>query len=458
MPDRRGLATLVAKYGDEARQTDWVTESGKRTAKPGFRAIRATRPEWRLSHREACDLAAWLAMDEPEVVADGEPVTDGGMRVTTEHDGDRLHVSMKGQALVQTLADLIRESDIDLSEWQIARHKINTWTTAMKGDNGPVVVRNWQVEASMEPRRDLEALAALELAGAAYPTPPPPTGPLVSTLIVPDSQHGYRWVGDDRRTLEALHDEAACDIIVQVAARMQPDRIVLLGDMADFAELSTKFPRPPELLGTTQATIRRLHAWIRSIREAAPEADIVYVEGNHEARLRALLVQQAGPIADLAAATETEPAVSVPRLLGLARLGVRYVGPYGQDLYLADARICHGIIVRQRGGATATAVLGEATHTTWYGHVHRAESARRTLHGPSGPRTITAASPGCLCRVDGSVPGVTMRPDWQQGYGIMWQEEGAEYCEVREISRGRTVWDGAVIAGRDTVPVEVPRA
>ena len=37
------------------------------------------------------------------------------------------------------------------------------------------------------------------------------------------------------------------------------------------------------------------------------------------------------------------------------------------------------------------------------GHIHRREYAARTIYGPHGRRTIFAASPGTLCRVDGVV-------------------------------------------------------
>lgn len=319
----------------------------------------------------------------------------------------------------------------------------------MKDAKGrPQVVRNWQVRADFERRMS-------DLAAPVQPVSPlprvqaPERDRPACTLMVPDSQHGFRWSAD-RRRLVALHDRRACDLVVQVAGRLQPDRIVLLGDMMDLAEWSTRYPRPADLRDTTQPTLAEVHAWLASIRQACPGAVIEYVEGNHEERIRRALVESSSPAAGLTAVGDAEPVLSVARLLALDSLGIDYIGPYGADYYLHDAvRITHGDKVRSGGGATAKAVISEATHSTWYGHVHRVELVHRTLHGPDGPRTIHAASPGCLCRIDGGVPGVTARPDWQQGLGVLWWDGEREHAEVRAIHDGRMIWDGVALVGED---------
>ena len=58
-----------------------------------------------------------------------------------------------------------------------------------------------------------------------------------------------------------------------------------------------------------------------------------------------------------------------------------------------------------------------------------------------------ALSPGCLCRVDGAVPGVTLRPDWQQGWGWLARdsERGQVYGAAVPIVEGRTVYRSGLI-------------
>ena len=84
---------------------------------------------------------------------------------------------------------------------------------------------------------------------------------------------------------------------------------------------------------------------------------------------------------------------------------------------------------------TAHKYLDDARVSTIFGHVHRAEHAERTRQTREGPRTITAASAGCLCRIDGVVPStkggidVHGRPvptaeDWQQGFHVVHHQPG----------------------------------
>ena len=66
-------------------------------------------------------------------------------------------------------------------------------------------------------------------------------------------------------------------------------------------------------------------------------------------------------------------------------------------------KVIHGNKVAS-GGSTAHKYLGTEKVSTVFGHVHRREWAERTREDHDGPKTIMAASPGCLARIDGVVP------------------------------------------------------
>ena len=369
----------------------------------------------------------------------------------TAHPDGSMTVNAKGQHLIQNIDQLIEYAEIDLGTWRIERHKVNTWTTPLKSNDGtPQVVRNWQVSATLVRRLDAPVAGRSPVVvGTPSPRLVKPWRPLECAVIVPDSQHGYYW-SEDRQRLIPLHDERACDVVSQLIAHVQPEHVIYLGDMLDLAEWSTRFPRPAEHRDTTQPTLHRMHHWIAEHRASSPGSAFRYMEGNHEARVNRALVETMTHAAGIKAVNDDRKALDVARLLDLDSLDVEYLGPYGADYYLWDTlRITHGEKVRSKGGATAVAVLKEATHSTVYGHVHRLETASRTIHGPGGQRVITAASPGCLCRVDGAVPGVSARPDWQQGVMLAWWDGTHAHIEMVQIVEGRAVWRGDLIEGED---------
>lgn len=84
-----------------------------------------------------------------------------------------------------------------------------------------------------------------------------------------------------------VHD-LECDpfvrrLFITTAARVQPEKIVINGDLFDFYEFSMfgQDPRSWDVIGR----IRWVHEFLRDLRNAAPNAEIILIEGNHEYRL-----------------------------------------------------------------------------------------------------------------------------------------------------------------------------
>ena len=103
--------------------------------------------------------------------------------------------------------------------------------------------------------------------------------------------------------------------------------------------------------------------------------------------------------------------------------------------------------------------LATSKTSVLYGHIHRREWAERSREDFDGPKTIMAASPGCLARCDGSVPstkgGLDLegRPlpiveDWQQGVGVVTYQpgDGEFWYEQVPIHSGRAWWRGKLFA------------
>jgi hypothetical protein len=121
-----------------------------------------------------------------------------------------------------------------------------------------------------------------------------------------------------------IHD-IECDpfwrrCFIDTAKRVQPEKVVINGDALDLPEFG-KYgvdPREWDVIGR----IKWLHAFLEDIRTACPETEIIYIEGNHEARL----------IRHLGEATPALKVVlsdlhgfTVPKLLGLDAYQVNYI-------------------------------------------------------------------------------------------------------------------------------------
>jgi hypothetical protein len=280
-------------------------------------------------------------------------------------------------------------------------------------------------------------------------------GEVRRALLLSDAHFGYErnfktgW-------LKPFHDRRALDMILQVLAS-EPgawDVIAWLGDTLDMAMWTDKFVRSPAYYFTTQPSILEAHWWLRQFREACPKARILLFEGNHEMRLRTALSTHLHEACELRPADELElpPALSAERLLALHKLGIDWVGDYpdGED-WLGGLRLQHGDKARAGPGATAAALAKEGDVDTAFGHVHKPELASRVVKTKEGKRTVRTWCPGCVCHVDGRVPGASKNDHWQNGFGVVEYTEWSWSPMNVEIVDGRAIWDGGIIEGRDRV-------
>ena len=255
-----------------------------------------------------------------------------------------------------------------------------------------------------------------------------------TAVVLPDPQIGYRALGDlPDVELDPFHDEAAMAIAVDVIRAARADVVVNLGDFLDFPEWGT-YEQLPEFQATTQPAIDRAHRFLAEQRAAAgPDAELVLLEGNHDRRLPKAIARNALAALRLRQAEEPDgwPVLSVPHVLRLDDLGVTYVDGYPAAAYWLNDHVAtvHGHKVNS-GGSTAWRVIEDELVSVLFGHVHRVELVVKAARARDGRRTRLAASPGCLCRTDGAVPGAKSSTDlygrpvstvenWQQGVAVV---------------------------------------
>ena len=356
------------------------------------------------------------------------------------------------------IADLLDRNGIDLDE--IGRvQRVSLYQSLTKNDEGEAEIHD---------------LAAVQLSPAWEDGPKwelPNRGPAIrlpkrqakaskatrwsTAAVIPDMQIGYFRLADD--TLEPTHDETAIEVALAIVRDIDPDVVVLHGDNLDLPELG-KYVVTPAYARTTQASIDRATVLCAQLRDAAPRARIVWLAGNHEERLPRHIIQNAVAAFGLRRGAEPDgfPVLSVPFLCRMDEFDVEYVPGYPASAYWINdrLRIVHGDKVNS-SGSTASKYLAREKVSVLYGHIHRREWAEMTREDHDGPRTVLAASAGCLARIDGAVPSVKGgtdldgRPlvryeDWQQGIAVVDYEpgDGAFHLELVPIREGHARWRG----------------
>ena len=256
-----------------------------------------------------------------------------------------------------------------------------------------------------------------------------------TAVIVPDAQIGY--YRDAEGELVSTHDEDAISLCLSMIRDLNPEVVVCVGDMLDAPEFG-KYRLSPAFTLTTQASINRAATFAAELRACAPDAEIVWLAGNHEERITNAALDGLKAAFGLKRGNDTHglPVLSVPFLCRFDDANVRYVPGYPAGNYWINEKIkvIHGNRVKSNG-STAHAYLANEKCSVIYGHIHRREWAERSRDDYDGAKTVMAASPGCLAKTNGAVPstrgGIDLdgRPlnvveDWQQGVGIVTFEPG----------------------------------
>lgn len=222
-------------------------------------------------------------------------------------------------------------------------------------------------------------------------------------------------------------DKAAVAVALQVIASISPAAIVLNGDILDCYQIS-RFSQDPLRKTQLQADIDGCRRCLEEVRDAAPEADIYYTEGNHEERLTHF--KWANPEAS------SLSALTIPALLDLKSLSVQWIGAR-ERLEFGDWVVTHGAMCRSKAGATAQGMIDRYGCSGVSNHVHRlAQVSRRTY-----ARELTWIENGCLCALDMEYLDL---PDWLHGFSVLHADGSQVYPELVNIKNGRTLYRGVV--------------
>ena len=359
------------------------------------------------------------------------------------------------------LADLFERQGINVDEvGKISR--VSLYQSLTKNEEGEAEIHDLAgVQFQFSPKWESGPEWPVIQQGPAIKLPTPKAKTKKATgfktaVVPPDIQIGYYRNRDG--SLEPTHDEKALDVAIRLIEELQPESIICVGDNLDLPEMG-KYLTTPAYQQTTQAAIDRATLFCAQMRAAAPEARIVWLAGNHEERMPKYLLTNAMAAYGLRKgnAPDSWPVLSVPYLCRMDEFGVEYRPGYpASDYWINEKlRVIHGDRVKS-SGSTAHVYLNNEKTSVIYGHIHRIETAFKTREDFDGPRTIMAASPGCLARIDGAIPStkggvdldgrpLTRHENWQQGIGVVTYEDDGNHrftYDVVPIYNGWALYHG----------------
>ena len=134
-----------------------------------------------------------------------------------------------------------------------------------------------------------------------------------------------------------FHDEKVTELVLNWVKEYKPDTIYFNGDIMDCYTIS-RFAQPGLQVGGFHVEIEETLAWLEEFRRASPYSKMVYIEGNHEFRLRALLNNEA-------VALNGVRGLSIPEQLDLDRLNIEYISSPGDKWFSTYVRAFPDMLV-----------------------------------------------------------------------------------------------------------------
>jgi hypothetical protein len=137
--------------------------------------------------------------------------------------------------------------------------------------------------------------------------------------------------------------------------------------------------------------------------------------------------------------------LSLRNLLDLDSFDIEFIEDYpgGQYWINENLRVVHGDYTK------IDTELKNSKVSTIMGHLHRIEKKFKTSHGRDGIDKMFVETVGGLCKIDGTVPGVSKQPDWQQS--ILLVNTVDKFFDTKQIvfHDGRTIHDNKLFVGSD---------
>ncbi len=233
-----------------------------------------------------------------------------------------------------------------------------------------------------------------------------------------------------------FQDRNVCNMALAFIREHKPSTIHLLGDISDFYSVS-RFVKDPLRKEDLQSDLDNTKAFLYKVRDSAPDARIIFSEGNHEFRLRRYLASEARALALL-------DSMKIEKLLGLDELKIMF-RQHDKPYRIGSLLFTHGQLIRKWSAYSARAHFEKYGCCVIHGHSHRLGS----FYHRDVKDTYVAYENGCLCNLN---PDYCTAPDWQHGWSVVWHQKDYFHVEQIAVVKGRYNYHGRVFGRKKFSP------
>lgn len=251
----------------------------------------------------------------------------------------------------------------------------------------------------------------------------------IAPLLAPTTKDLFETVVSISDIHFPYHNKQLLESTLLLIGDIQPDVVVINGDVNDFFQLS-RFNQGLERLDDLQEEIDMGVEFRKTLREMLPDAVMRENLGNHDERILSYIENNARSLSSLRA-------LKPESLLGLEELEITLFGRAGHRIR-PEFVFEHGHVVRGEAGASAKARLTNTLISGMMGHTHRMAE-----YPKFGYRNLTWYEQGCLC--DRNAEYKIGETNWQPGIAVCHFSTRTDNYHVELV---RAVSQGYIYGGK----------
>lgn len=224
------------------------------------------------------------------------------------------------------------------------------------------------------------------------------------------------------------HNGAALGSALEFVKWFKPQHIFIIGDFLDFYQVS-RFVRDPKRKMSIQDDLFEGQELLAKITKLTPKAKRIFLQGNHEARLKKFIWTTAEELSGITS-------LEVPELLQTKKLGWEYIEQGWTHFH--GLLVKHGNVVRQNAGYSAFGELTKNGMSGISGHTHRL--GQTFIRNQAG--LYTWIESGCLCNLNPEYLEGQIA-NWQHGLTVGFMKTKGEQYSVSPIPivEGKLLFD-----------------